>query len=134
MLARLIALLGAIALIAGCGGERTYTAEEFVSELRAGGMPVSLSESFYSAEGGADSHPLLIAEEEEAGAGDAHGHEAMTLVVFDDAEGAKAEHAGCSQTDVIICFRAANVVLEASGLTPSEIAEIESIFVGLATG
>ena len=102
--------------IAGCGSEKTFTAPEFVDQVREQGVPLSLGHELASG-GGADhlyaiTLPRLPGEPppapgEEGAANGPNG----SLYVYDDTGGASDELDACRASAGLLCFRAANVVV-----------------------
>ncbi|HKJ35757.1 MAG TPA: hypothetical protein VKA36_04245, partial [Solirubrobacterales bacterium] len=78
--AMLLSLATAL-LIAGCGGERNFDAEEAVAELNAAGASLALGDPLTSSETVGEVTTLAFTGGEEAGAG-AQG--AGAIVILDD--------------------------------------------------
>jgi len=133
------ALLSAIAILvgAGCGDERAFEPEEFVDEANAEGAGLVLGEPLTSIEEGVDVYALSF--EEEPGGQDepgpsGHAHAGGSLIVTDDADAAREEHARCEQAVTLVCYRAANVVLLFDADPSDEhVAKVDSAIRALAT-
>jgi len=131
------ALLGALALAAGCGSERTFSAEEFVAEANANGAGLSLGNPLETArKEGIELHTVELAqaegEPEDAGEA-AHGHAGGTLTITPDPSAGAAEFERCEQAASLICFRAANaVLLFEDALEPEDQARIAGALRGMA--
>ena len=98
-------------LAAGCSGERSFEADEFVDEVNAEGAGLVLGEPLTSLEEGADVYVVSFedAPAPEVSAGRAHS--GGSLVVTEDADAATAEFQRCEGAVTLTCYRAANVVL-----------------------
>ena len=107
-----LALVLLLALVAaGCGGERSFEAAEFVDEANREGAALVLGEPLTSLEEGADVYVVSFekAPAPEVSAGRAHS--GGSLVVTEDAEAATGEFQRCEGAVTLTCYRAANVVL-----------------------
>lgn len=105
-----VTLLGAV----GCGGERAFEPAEFVEEANAKGAGLVLGEPLASIEEGVEIYSISFTEEPGEGRGSEpgdHSHSGGSLIVTEDAESARAEHARCEDAVTLVCYRAANVVL-----------------------
>ena len=123
--------------VAGCGGERTYEPSEFVEEANAEGAGLVLGEPLTSIEEGVDVYALSF-EEEPGGHDEAepggHAHSGGSLIVTEDADAAREEHARCEQAVTLVCYRAANVVLLFDADPSDEhVAKVDSAIRALAT-
>lgn len=131
---RLAAALAALA-IAGCGGDddgRTFTAEEFVSEMNERGADLVLGEPLETNREGADVFAVAFASESEPGA-TAPEHGGGSLTVTEDAEAGLAEYERCEAAASILCYRANNVVVLLAGdFEPAETKALESALRKLA--
>jgi hypothetical protein len=119
---RQIAALGIVtgAALAGCGEERTFTAEEFVQEVEDQGVALRLGRQLQTS-GGADqlysiTLPALPGEPapERGNDGGDHGPEgggSGSLYVYDEASGASDQLEACRASAGLLCFRASNVVV-----------------------
>ena len=99
----LLALL--IPLLASCGGERTFDAQELVDALADEGAELNLGENLPSTQDDVEVFEVSFANA--AGPG--------SLVVAEDADSAGAEFQRCEAAITLACFRAANVVLYFDG-------------------
>jgi hypothetical protein len=98
-LAALVASAAALAALAGCGEERTFTASEFVDQVNEKGVSLRLGRQLQTS-------------------GDAESLNAVTLpgasgslYVYADSGGASDQLEACRASAGLICFRAANVVV-----------------------
>ena len=109
-------------LAAGCGGERTFDAEEFVSELNEHGAGIELAEPLSSQDPAQEIHAVALA----SSATQVHG--GGSLSVSEDIAAAEAEHGRCESAATLICYRASNVVLRLEEVSPAQQEQIESAF------
>ena len=110
MFPALVLLLALVA--AGCGGERSFEAAEFVDEANREGAALALGEPLTSLEEGADVYVVSFEDAEEAPEVSAgHAHSGGSLVVTEDADAAAEEFQRCEGAVTLTCYRAANVVL-----------------------
>jgi hypothetical protein len=101
-----------VLLVSGCGGERSFEADEFVDEVNREGAALILGEPLTSLEEGADVYVVSFVDAEEAPEVSAgHAHSGGSLVVTQDADAATAEFERCEGAVTLTCYRAANVVL-----------------------
>lgn len=110
------ALAGLASLSAGCGEEQTLTASEFVDRVNEEGVAVSLGRMRTGGEAKElydirlpplpGLPPPAPGEHAREGLG-ANG----TLYVFDDADGAEEQLAGCRDAADLTCFQAGNLVV-----------------------
>ena len=115
----------AAAALAGCGSEKTFTAEEFVDGINAEGVELRLGEPLLTDD---ESQELYAVELEpvstlpgsEGGSGDIGG----SLSVSEDEGGADQEMASCENAADLLCYRASNVVvvLEGGGIEAQQFA------------
>jgi hypothetical protein len=116
-----LAALAAGGLLAACGGgQETFSAEEFVAEMRESGVEMSLGAELFSDDESrqvveVELEPLPGAPTPKEG-GLAHPHGSMT--VHDEASDADDQLTSCQATADLLCYQAANVVivLEGGGL------------------
>ena len=124
---------GAISLLAlssGCGGgERTFTAEEFVEEANRNGTSLELGRPLPAV--GEDQIYAVRLDEPgpERGMGPATGETEEqgggSLRLTGSAASAEEGHARCERAASLICFRAANVVLIFEpGVEPAELTRL----------
>lgn len=113
--------LAALAL-AGCGGDRTFTAEEFVEKVNAEGVKLELGRKLLT---NRDDQELYAVELPQVARlpGGAEVHAGGSMSVFDDTDGADQELASCNAAADLLCYRAANVVvvLEGGGIEAQQL-------------
>ncbi len=114
---------------AGCGGEQTFTAEEFVDEVNAQGVEIRLGGALQGTEG-KELREITLAPlpglpppapgEEKRGKGGTPG----TLYVFEDADAAEEQLTACRNSATLVCYRASNVVVlfEEAGIEAQRLA------------
>jgi hypothetical protein len=116
-----LAIAIAAALLAACGGEEeSFTAEEFVGEMRESGVEMTLGAELFSEDESKDVievelEPLPGGPTPEEGAlENPHG----SMSVHDEVAGADEQFRNCEATADLLCYQAANVVivLEGGGL------------------
>lgn len=117
----------ALLLIVGCGSERTFTASEFVNEVRANGVELTLGEELLSEEEDKELYAVELEPLPGAKAGASNGEHAGTsgsISVYEDIEGADDELATCRASADLLCYQAANivVVLEGGGIEAQRLA------------
>ncbi|MFN8114125.1 MAG: hypothetical protein U0R51_13125 [Solirubrobacterales bacterium] len=125
----------ATALAFGCGGEKDFSADEFVDSANAEGAELALGEQItttpadepvysvrFAAPAGDDPNPQLQS-------GDSSG----TMVVAGDATSAGDEFDHCESSADLTCFRAANVVLRFEGMAASDRARVSGAVSALAS-
>jgi hypothetical protein len=120
------ALSGAVAtaLLAGCGGGKSFTAEEFVDEVNAQGVKLELGEPLFTE--GEDKELYAVELEQVAelpGEDSEHDHTAGSLSVYEDTDSADEEIASCQASADLLCFQASNivVVLEGGGIESQQL-------------
>ena len=101
----------------GCGGERTFTAEEFVDEMEANGVTMELGSPLFTDQEGKEVYevelePLPGAPTPAEGALRAPQG---SLSVHDEVSGADDQLGNCKATADLLCFRAANIVIVLQG-------------------
>lgn len=112
----------------GCGGEHTFSAQEFVDKINAEGVELSLGEELFTDEEGKELYDLRLepvpGPSAEAGGEGEHQHDAGSLSVHDDTEGADGEFESCQVAADLLCYQAANVVvvLQGSGIEAERLA------------
>ena len=130
LVVRLLPVLAASALAAGCGEEEpVLSAGEAISELNERGAGLELGAPLDSS--GLEVHAVEFT----SGAGDdVHGHAAGgSLVVATDVDAAREEHARCERALTLLCYRAANIVLRFEGrLAPDQSRRLTSALEALA--
>lgn len=138
----LLIALATLSLLAaaGCGGERRFSAEEFVAELGDAGAPLVLGAVITTDQEGNEVHTVEFAEQAPSATGAgvdrgaAHGGASGTLLALDDADLASAEFERCETAPALTCFRAANVVLRFEGLEGSDRARLVVALEALESG
>jgi hypothetical protein len=119
----LVGAAGAVCL-AGCGGGKSFTADEFVEEVNAQGVKLELGEPLFT-EG--ENKELYAVELEQVaalpGEDSEHDHTAGSLSVYEDTDGADEEIASCQASADLLCFQASNivVVLEGGGIESQQL-------------
>ena len=110
------------AAAAGCGGERTFDAQEFVDEANSHGAGLELGEPLSATGSDIEVYGVELA----SSATQVHG--GGSLAVAEDPEGGEAEYARCEGAVDLICYRAANVVLRLEEITPEQQAQLDETF------
>ena len=112
-----LALAGLAPVAAGCGEEQTLTPAEFVDRVNEEGVAISLGRQRRGGGEAKELYDIRLAplpglpppapgEHAREGIG-ANG----TLYVFDDADGAEEQLAGCRASAGLTCFQAGNLVV-----------------------
>ena len=114
--AKQFALLAlAAALIAGCGGQPTLSASEFVDRINGEGVSIELGRKLATSGGADELHavelPPLPGEGKPAPGSEAGRGASGSLYVFDDTGGADDQLEACRASGGLFCFRAQNVVV-----------------------
>ena len=118
-----------LALFVGaCGGERTFEADEFVSELNQHGGGLELGEPLSSSDPAQEIRAVELA----SSATQVHGGGSM--VVTEEIAAGEAEYQRCESAASLICYRAANVVLRLEEVSPEQQAQLERAFRDLESG
>ena len=115
-------LLAAAAALAGCGEERTFTAEEFTEKVNGEGVKLELGEELFTDTEDKELYAIELAQVASLpGAGD--GHSGGSMSVYESAGGADEELASCKAAADLLCYRAANVVvvLEGGGIEAQQL-------------
>lgn len=107
----------ALLALAACGGDRVFTADEFVREANEAGAGLVLGNPLTSTQQGVEVFDIGFADERLQATGEAHDHSELagSLTVAGDTEGALAELERCESAVSLTCYRAANVVLYFAG-------------------
>lgn len=133
--ALLLALAAAAATAIGCGGEREFDAASVTEQLNRAGAGLALGEPLSSAEGGPEVVSVEVgAGEEKNEAGHGHGHSDGAIVVLDGTEAAEQEFSRCQAAVDFTCYRAANVVLRFTGMSPVDQQAMAEAVKALASG
>ncbi len=112
--ATVLVVVAAVAAI-GCGGEREFTAEQFIDAANEQGAELELGEEVATTPAG---EPVLKISSAPAPDSDPQlqtGSSSGTLVVASDVGSAGAEFDHCEEAADLTCFRVANVVLRFEG-------------------
>ncbi len=111
----------ALLTLAACAKERTFSAEEFVEEVNAEGVELSLGGELSTVEPEAELYvvelePLVGAPPVPGEEG--HAHTGGSLAVYEDTAGASGRLEDCRNAADLLCYQAANVVviLEQGGI------------------
>jgi hypothetical protein len=105
----------AASLLAGCGGGKTFTAPEFVDEVKGEGVSIQLGEQL--PESGPSDQVYTVTLTPLPGKpppapGDEDGPETSgSLYVYDGTGGADDEMEACRGSGGLLCYQAANVVV-----------------------
>jgi hypothetical protein len=122
--------LAAVTLVlwlAACGGEKTFSSDEFVDAMHDNGVELEVGQRLFSDDAGKEVYdvslePLPGAPSPKQGALETP-HGAMTI--HDDVSGADDQLRSCEEAgDELLCFQAANVVvvMEGGGLEAARLA------------
>lgn len=124
-LGELAAAAIAATALAGCGSDRTFTAEEFVDGVNEEGVELRLGEPLLTDDESQELYAIELAPASalpgsEGGSGDIGG----SLSVSEDGGGADREIASCEAAADLLCYRASNVVvvLEGGGIEAQQFA------------
>ena len=133
----LLLVSGAFALSA-CGGERTFNAREFIDEMNDHGAALALGPVLTTNPDGVDIYSISLTE---LSTGVGSAPQAVpegvpgsgSMLILDDADGARSEFARCEQSPELTCFRAANVVLRFQALEGGDQARIVTAIEAIET-
>ena len=121
-----LALLAAVAS-GGCSKERTFSADEFVAEVKAEGVELHLGEELLTDDEGKELFAVSL--EPLPGVQPPVGDEGEpelsgSLAVYDDTDGADTGMQSCTASGDLLCYQASNVVviLEGRGLEAQQLA------------
>jgi hypothetical protein len=103
-------LSGAL-LAAGCGEERTFTAEEFTEEVNDQGVEIALGEELSTSEPGAELRSVELEPLPGAPPVPGEGPVGGSLAVYDEDDAAEERFRTCEGAADLLCYRAANVVV-----------------------
>jgi hypothetical protein len=128
-------LLLLLALISGCGGERVFTADEFVEAVNAEGAEISLGDVITTNQEGIEVRAITLGRTDVSptGAAGEPGASGAMLVLADDGA-AREELSRCESAPAFTCFRAANVVLRFEDIFPEEQVRLSEAFQAIASG
>lgn len=108
--------------LAACGGDKTFTAEEFIEEVNAEGVNLQLGDPLVTSE---EDKELYEVELESLAAlpGEKAGHAGGSLSVYEEAGDADQEMETCAAAADLLCYRASNVVvvLEGGGIEAQQL-------------
>lgn len=139
---RRLAALGTgtcLALVAaGCGGEeRTFTPQGFVDEMNANGAALELGPVLATNTEGVEIFSVTFSEPAPSATGEgtppAEAGGSASLLVVEDADGAREEFARCETAPSLTCFRAANAVLRVEELEAADRARITTALESIET-
>lgn len=129
----LAALTAAAASAAGCGSEREFDEASATEALNEAGADLVLGEPLPVSTEGVEIHAVSLDHEGEGPAGDAHAHGDGALIVLGDSAAAEEEFARCQSAVDFTCFRAANVVLRFTGMSPVDQQHLSDSVSAIAT-
>lgn len=130
----MLAIPLALALVAGCGGEKQFTEDGFIDAVNAEGAGLELGEVITTNEQGVDVRSVTFAEGATSPTGAEGGvHGSGTMLVLADAGAATDELERCETAPSLTCFRAANVVLRFEELFPEEQSRVIAAFEAIAS-
>jgi hypothetical protein len=134
------ALLAA-AVLAACGDERQFDAQELVVEINEHGAGIQLGEPLTTAQEDLELYAVRLAGAKPPGPATTEGtppadvHAAGTLTITDGDDAGLAEYERCEGAASLICFRAANAVLIFEDTVPNQdLARIEAAIGAMAEG
>lgn len=110
------ALAMAAAVASGCGGEREFDEQTVTAALNEAGAGLVLGEPLPVGTEGVEIHAVSLDPQVTGGGTGPHSDGA--LVVLADSAAAEDEFARCQSAIDFTCFRAANVVLRFTGMSP----------------
>jgi hypothetical protein len=115
-----VALVVVAGIAMGCGGGRTFAAQEFVDEVNAQGVELRLGDPLFTDEEGKELYAVELeslvdlpgsksSQQDRAGG---------SLSVYDDPSDADGKLASCESAADLLCYRVSNivVVLEGGGI------------------
>lgn len=117
------ALLASLAMVlAGCGEEKTYTAEEFVDRVNDEGVKLKLGEPLITDDESKELFAVELAPVSNL-PGSEPGADAGSLSAYDEPSGAEDELESCGASADLLCYRLANivVVLEGGGIEAQQL-------------
>ena len=115
------ALVAAAIGAAGCGSEREFDEVTITEALNEAGAGLELGDPLPVSTEGVEIHEVGLDHDELApgpGSEAGHTHTDGALIVMEDAAAAEEEFARCESALDFTCFRAANVVLRFTGMSP----------------
>jgi hypothetical protein len=125
-----LALIGAGAVVAGCGGGQTFTASEFIDRISAEGVSIQLGRALPKGSTAKELYavrlPPLPGEPAPAPGSEGGRGASGTLYVFGDAGSADDQLKACRGSGGLLCFQASNIVVvlgdEGGGLEAQRLA------------
>jgi hypothetical protein len=130
----LLALPLLLALLGACGGEKTFSEEEFIEAVNSEGAALELGEVITTNQDGVDVRAVSFSEDATSPTGAEGGvHGGGTMLVLPDAGAATEELDRCETAPSLTCFRAANVVLRFEEIFPEEQARVTAAFEAIAS-
>lgn len=133
-----IVLTCGVICLAACGGERTFTAQEFIDDMNDNGAALALGPVLTTNSDGVDIYSVSLTEistgvsspPKPAPSG---GPGSGSMLILDDADGARSEFARCERSPELTCFRAANAVLRFQALQGGDQARITTAIQAIET-
>lgn len=130
-------VIGAFALSA-CGGERTFSAQDFIDEMNDHGAALALGPVLTTNPDGVDIYSISLTE---LSTGVGSPPQAVpegvpgsgSMLILDDADGARSEFDRCEQSPELTCFRAANAILRLQALEGADQARIVTAIEAIET-
>lgn len=114
-----IGVSAAIVLAMGaCGGDRTFTAQEFVDEVKAEGVELVLGEELFTEGENKELYAVELrpaAELPEDEGTDGEDHAGGSISIYDGTSGADEEIENCRASADLLCYQAGNVVVVVEG-------------------
>ncbi len=115
-----VVLAAATAAVAGCGDSRTFEASEFVDEVNAQGVELSLGDPLFTDEQGKELYAVELKPLTDLPGSRSKRAERAggSLSAYDDPSAAEGEFASCEAAGDLLCYRVSNivVVLEGGGI------------------
>lgn len=115
------ALALAAGATSGCGSERDFDAVSVTDALNEAGAGLELGDPLPVSTEGVEIHEVGLDHDAEApgpGSEAGHSHSDGALIVLEDSVAAEEEFARCESAVDFTCFRASNVVLRFTGMSP----------------
>ena len=133
-----IVLMCGVICLAACGGERTFTAQEFIDEMNDNGAALALGPVLTTNSDGVDIYSVSLTEISTGVGSPPKPVPAGTpgngsMLILDGADAARSEFARCEQSPELTCFRAANAVLRFQALQGGDQARITTAIEAIGT-
>lgn len=133
-----LSLVCAATVLSACGGERTFSAQEFIDEMNDNGAALALGSVLTTNPDGVDIYSISLTE---LSTGVGSAPQAVpeglpgsgSMLVLDSADTARSEFARCEQSPELTCFRAANAVLRFQALQAGDQARIVTAIQAIET-